>query len=1122
MNNYNELIHKLDGFIRKYYKNQLIRGLIYAVTAFLAFFIIVTSLEYFGHFDTTIRKVLFYSFIALNAFFIVRFVIIPLSKLYKFGKVISHEQAAQIIGKHFSNVSDKLYNTLELHKLSGQNQQHADLINASINQKITELHPIPFSSAIDFGKNKKHLRYAAIPILALVVLLFAAPSLIREGSERLIKNNTYFEKPAPFRFIVLNKNLKAAQLEDYTVNVQLEGEEIPENAYIEIDNNQFKLEKESVIAFNYTFKNIQKSTKFRLMADGFSSKEYELEAIPNPLVLSFDLSLDYPAYLNKTDEVLKNTGDLIIPAGTKVAWHFNSRNVETLDISFGDTLLPMERFGEDDYRFTKTFKSNSSYAIRPANKYMASKDSMAYTISVIADAYPTILVEEQRDSFSTKQVYFKGNINDDYGFTRLAFAYRYLKSGSDSVQHNTAVAYVNIPVHKGLSQEQFYYYLNLDDIKINMGDEVEYYFEVWDNDGVNGAKSARSMTQLIKAPTLEEISKQKEEANKELKEEMKENIDAAKKLQKETNEALKKLTEKKTLDYDDKKKLEDLLKQQKELQSKMENLKIQNEQNNKKQSEFNKTENERILEKQQQLQELFDKTMSEELKEKIKQMEKMMQEMDKDKMKQMLDQMKFDAKDLEKELDRNLEVFKQLEMEQKMDDAAKKLDELAKEQEKLAEKAEDKNANAEELKKEQDELNKKFEDIKKDLKDAEEKNKELENPMELPKTEEEQKDVDQNQKEAKEQLGKENKKGASKSQKNAAKKMEEMADKIEKGMQEASEEKAEEDMNALRALLENLIHFSFDQEKLMTDLKGIDVNNPRFLQLSQQQQKLKDDAKVLEDSLFALSKRVPQISSIVNQEISSINRNADLAIAHLQERQVQMARSDEQYIMTSVNNLALMLSEALQQMQQQMQSQKPANSACKKPGKGKPGQGKPSSASAMRKMQEELNKQMKKMKDGMKPGDGKKPGQGQPGQGGMSEQFAKMAAQQEALRQMMQDMQNDNKGKDGGTGTMGESIKKMEETEKDLVNKRITEETMKRQQDILTRLLESERAEREREQEEKRESNTATEKIYRNPAQFEEFKKQQSREKEMLQIVPPTMNSFYKNLVNSYFQNAGN
>jgi hypothetical protein len=350
--------------------------------------------------------------------------------------------------------------------------------------------------------------------------------------------------------------------------------------------------------------------------------------------------------------------------------------------------------------------------------------------------------------------------------------------------------------------------------------------------------------------------------------------------------------------------------------------------------------------------------------------------------------------------------------------------------------------------------------------------------------------------------------------------MDEMAQKISKGMQEQQQEQAEEDMNALRVLLENLIHYSFDQEKLMTQLKTTDVNNPQYLQLSQNQRKLKDDAKVLEDSLFELSKRVPQIQSMVNQEIASINRNAAAAIGHLQDRQVPIARSDQQYVMTSVNNLALMLSEALQQMQQQMQQQQ-SNASCSKPGKGKPGKGKPSAAN-MRKMQEELNKQMQKMKDGMKPGDGqKKPGSGQSQGMGQSEQFAKMAAQQEALRQMLQEMENAKDGK-GTSGTLGEMQKQMEETERDLVNKRITEQTLKRQQDILTRLLESERAEREREQDEKRESQSGNNLPNRNPSSFLEFQKQRNGEQELLRVVPPSLNTFYKNLVNSYFLQNNN
>ncbi|MBK9047452.1 MAG: hypothetical protein IPL74_12310 [Bacteroidetes bacterium] len=72
--------------------------------------------------------------------------------------------------------------------------------------------------------------------------------------------------------------------------------------------------------------------------------------------------------------------------------------------------------------------------------------------------------------------------------------------------------------------------------------------------------------------------------------------------------------------------------------------------------------------------------------------------------------------------------------------------------------------------------------------------------------------------------------------------------------EQAEEESAEEDMNALRALLENLIRFSFNQESLMEELKTMDVNSPRYTKMAQKQRELKDDAKVLEDSLFALSK----------------------------------------------------------------------------------------------------------------------------------------------------------------------------------------------------------------------------------------------------------------------------
>src|SRR5471030_3032241 len=99
--NYRSLIEKLDGFIRKYYKNQLLRGFIYSIGLVLLFFVSVTVLEYYAHFNSAVRTILFYSFVAATGFVLVKFVAITLSKLYNLGQVISHEEAANIIGKHF-------------------------------------------------------------------------------------------------------------------------------------------------------------------------------------------------------------------------------------------------------------------------------------------------------------------------------------------------------------------------------------------------------------------------------------------------------------------------------------------------------------------------------------------------------------------------------------------------------------------------------------------------------------------------------------------------------------------------------------------------------------------------------------------------------------------------------------------------------------------------------------------------------------------------------------------------------------------------------------------------------------------------------------------------------------
>ena len=1122
--NYQLLIGKLDAFIRKYYKNQLIRGAIYAFSLCLGFYLLVTLFENFGHFNTTLRTILFYSFLGGIIFILGRFVAIPVGHLYRIGKIISHDQAAGIIGKHFADVQDKLLNVLQLHKqveeqksgetgnfVRGENGPwvSADLIMASVQQKVEELRPIPFVSAINLSENRKYLRYAVLPLLVLMVILFASPSLIKDSTRRLINHNTYFEKPAPFAFVLLNKNLQAVQQQDLQLDIHVEGKEVPAEAFIEIGDNQFKLEKENISTFHYTFRNLQHEQTFRFFADGFYSKEFKLDVLPNPVLMSFKVNLDYPAYLHKTSESLQNTGDLTIPAGTKVTWLFNTQNTESVRMAFQDSLISISRNGENSFGFSRRFLRNDSYIVTTGNHFINSKDSIRYGISVIPDLYPAITVEEEHDSLSSKRTFFKGVVKDDYGFTKLVFHYRFLKMADSTGSVRNKDFSDALPISRTAATDAFYYTWDLAAVNVSAGDEVEYYFEVFDNDGLAGPKATRSQSRIFKAPSLKEIDANAEKENESIKSDLKETSKAALQMQKELSELSKKLLDKKELSWEDKKKAEDLMKKEQELQKKLDELRKKNEEKNRTEQEYKKV-NEDIKNKQDQLQALLNKLMTPELQKLMDELKKLMENVDKTQLQEKLNQMKLDNKDLQKELERTVELFKQMEFEQKLQENIDKLNDLAQKQDDLSKKSEEKNADSKDLKEKQDDLNKKFDDFKKDMDDLDKKNDALEKKNPMENMDQKEKDIKSDMENSSEELQDSKNSKASKSQKNASQKMGQMAQQMTKMKDKMQQEQNEEDEDALRALLENLLRLSFDQEKLMQDLKTVDVNNPQYLKLSQQQRKLKDDSKMIEDSLFALSKRVLAIQTKVNQEISAINENMDDALDNLEDRLVSQARTRQQFVMTAVNNLTLMLSEALQQMQ--AQSNKPSDASCKKPGKKK-GQ----SLSQLKKMQEELNKNMQKMKDAMKK-NGNKPGKTGQGQS-MSEELAKLAAQQEYIRNELNKIdQSENKDGKGSLGNLQDIAHQMEETEKDIVNRMISDETLRRQQDISTRLLESEKAERERDQDEQRKSEEAKNLYKRNPTGFEEYKRLKLKEMELLKTVPPSLNSYYKQKVNDYFQ----
>jgi hypothetical protein len=135
-----------------------------------------------------------------------------------------------------------------------------------------------------------------------------------------------------------------------------------------------------------------------------------------------------------------------------------------------------------------------------------------------------------------------------------------------------------------------------------------------------------------------------------------------------------------------------------------------------------------------------------------------------------------------------------------------------------------------------------------------------------------------------------------------------------------------------------------------------------------------------------------------------------------------------------------------------------------------------------------------------------------------NKEVAKMAAQQTAIRQRLEQMRNEmNKDGQGKGNQLNPLIKELEEQERQLINKQFSPEMIRRQQDILTRLLESEKALKERGFEEKRESTSGKNVNYGNLIRFDEYKRNKLGQVELLRAVDPLLTKYYKDKAGKYF-----
>ena len=1071
---------QLRSFKARHVKKRLLEGLIVFIVSAVIIYLSISGLEAFGRFNSWVRALLLLFFLSTTLFILFIRVGRPLLQLLNSDAAIQDEEAASRIGAFFPSLGDKLLNYIQL---SSHSFSDNALAKASLNQRANELSSFNFTEAISYKKEKRGFLQWVIPlVLVTIMLLSFFPASFVGSTERIINFSKPYIPEAPFKFTI-EKELIAFRNEDFLLEVMLKGDALPQEAYFISGDRRIKLITAGVGKFELLFPNIEMDKSFVIEAASFESTPYQIKVVDRPSLNNFSVGLNYPPHIKQANESFNNIGSFEIPEGTTVTWNFNSRFTENVIVSTNNEEAIIEKSAGEKFIYSKSILSNFEYGIELSNQYGTQQGTINYNIQVIKDEYPKIEVKILADTLLYKYVVFAGNISDDHGLSQLSL--RYSKNASDEKRELLAID------RSSSSQSVFHQWL-LDSLNIEPGDKLDFYLVLTDNDKINKYKSTRSQLFSLNIPAEEEARAKLDESKNSTKEQVSDAADDAKELKENIDNLLEQMKGKKELTWQDEQMLQNLLEEKKALEEKIEKLQKDNQQLNEQQKQL-ESPSEEMIQKQEQLEDLLNDLLDEETRELYEQLQEMIEKYENNEaVQEMLEKIQNKELNLEQELERALEFFKQLQAEQKLDETREELDKIIEEQKELTKKTEDKNQPKDSLASDQGKLNDKFQKFQEDLRDAKEMNQDLKSPSSMEDTSGEEESVNEEQKSSKENLENNKRNKSKESQKNATQQMEQISKKLESMKASMQMQKMQEDLGNLQAILSNLIELSFDQENLMKEFKGINQNDPRFVSLSQEQLILKDDSKIINDSLIALSSRVMVISSFVTRELNEMNQHMDASIKSIRDRKKSEASVSQQLTMTSANNLALMLDNVMQQMQENMADAM---------GKGEKQDG-DQQMPGLSEMQEQLNKQIRELSQSEKSGRE------------LSEELAKLAAEQERLRKALEDAEEKYGSEPGSTDNLK---RQMERSELDLVNKNLNQQMQRRQQQILTRMLEAEKSLRERELDSKREAKTATQYEKLLPKAFDDYMKQREKEIELLKTVPPRLVPFFKIEVGQYF-----
>ncbi|MGD1043905.1 MAG: DUF4175 family protein [Bacteroidota bacterium] len=1070
----------------------------------------------FSHIGRTAISVLFvFLFLGVSGWMIGR----PFLRLIGMIPSVTEDSTARHIGAFFPSIRDRLLNALQLAKnvASDSTLYSAELIDESLKNFAAEIQPLDFTQSVDTSRLPLHRRWLIITAGVSILVACIFPASFSGAAYRLIHCTREFVPPPKYYFevspgnkeIVKGENVAvrvkvisllpafALRSTDITIYRQQEGQE---------NYDEMKVQPDSSGVYHTTFQTLRASTEYFARIADAESERYRLIVLDRPLIRSFHVRLDYPAYTKIPPKVMDEfVGDVTALTGTRIAVSgAASKSLKEAFIQFGNnTKLSLIIHGE---KFSASFSllTDNSYHISVVDEEgLSNSEPVQYQIKAVPDEYPTItIVEPGRniDIAGDQSLNLFLQAKDDFGFSSMRLGYRLIRSRYEQTQTDYTFTPIIFSADAG-GQIELPFTWNLTNLNLVPEDVVEYFAEVFDNDAVKGPKSGRSNLYLLRLPSLDEVFADVDKEHEHAMDDLQQSLEQAKKLKDDVESINRDLKKNKDPDWQTQKKMEEMAKQYQQMQKKLDDVHSRLEQMTQQMQQQNVLSKE-TLEKYLELQQLFQQLDATELQKALKQLQQQMPNISKEQLQQAMQNMTFSEEQFRQSIERTLNLLKRIQIEQKVDEVKKRAEELEKTEKELQEessKSSDNPQKQKELSKKQSDLAKKEQAMEREAADLQRRMEEFFTEMPADKLkkllEEMQKQqLDQKIQQASQQMQSGNMQSAQQMQSQIGQQLQQFSNQMEEMQQQMLQQQLQYVTNELRKVSSNMLELSKDEEALKQQSQNAPPNSPQLRQNAQDQLQASQDLNNVIKGLSELSQKsfavTPEMGKAIGEALAQMNN----AMRSLEIRNGAQASQEQEQAMAALNRAAMQVQNALQVMMQ-----------------GGGGGGAGSLMQQLQRMagqQMSINMQTQQM-------------------GGMSQrqaaEAARLAQEQGAVRKSLEELNREAQESSEQKKLLGDLRKiaeEMNEVVRNLEQNDVNPETIKKQERILSRLLDASKSMHERDYEKKRKAETGTQMSRRSPGEIDPNSlegKSQLRE-ELLKALEQGYSKDYQELIRKYFE----